>query len=288
MTHAAPKRPLILFSAVFVFFGLATPFLIPGFALAKESLKEPLSQTDTPAKAPEPAAATKLGPRTTVVQIKGGITPELIPKVKEAVAKATGDPLPAGLIVFLDSPGGDGLAAIEVGRILREAQAHIFVSGKCSSACVFIFMGGVVRQANDGALGIHRARITRIDKDTKKRVDVDINVSPRAKQKLDEGNQKIRAYVQDMGVLAQFSAAMDEVPPEKMRWLTRREGKDLGIIGFDPGYLKLRDAYLVERLKAQPGDLERNTDRVMDRCFDEIAKPQGNFVRCYRLSLNRP
>ena len=288
MTHAAPKRLLILFGAVFVFFSLATPFLIPGFALAKEQTKEPLSQTDTPAKAPEQAAATKPGPRTTVVQIKGGITPELIPRVKEAVAKATGDPLPAGLIVLLDSPGGDGLAAIEVGRILREAQAHIFVSGKCSSACVFIFMGGVVRQANDGALGIHRARITRIDKDTKKRVDVDINVSPRAKQKLDEGNQKIRAYVQDMGVLAQFSAAMDEVPPEKMRWLTRREGKDLGIIGFDPGYLKLRDAYLVERLKAQPGDLERNTDRVMDRCFDEIAKPQGNFVRCYRLSLNRP
>lgn len=227
-------------------------------------------------------------PRTVIVQIKGAVTPELTGKVKEALSKTTGDPLPAGLIVFLDSPGGDGLAAIEIGRLLRDAHAHVFVSGKCSSACVFIFMGGVVRQAKDGALGIHRARITRIDPVTKKRIDVDINLNPNAKQRLDEGNQKIRQYVQDMGVLAQFSAAMDEVPPDKMRWLTRQEGKNLGIIGFEPSYLRQRDAYLVERLKNQPGDLERNVDRVMDHCFDEIEKPKGNFVRCYRLSLNRP
>lgn len=264
MTHTALKDIRTTLGAVFICLGVS---LSPA----------PVRPQETPAK-----------PRTIIVQIKGGITPELIPKVREAVAKASGDPLPAGLVVFLDSPGGDGLAAIEVGRILREAHAHIFVSGKCSSACVFIFMGGVVRQANDGALGIHRARITRIDKETKKRVDVDVNINPRARQRLDEGNQKIRQYVQDMGVLAQFSAAMDEVPPDQMRWLTRKEGKDLGIIGFDPGYLKLRDGYLVERLRAQSGDLERNTDRVMERCFDEIAKPKGNFVRCYRLSLNKP
>lgn len=234
------------------------------------------------------AQTQKAGSRTVTVQIKGGITPELVAKVREAVAQTSGDPLPAGLIVLLDSPGGDGLAAIEIGRLLRQAHAHVFVSGKCSSACVFIFMGGVVRQAKDGALGIHRARITRIDQSTKKRVDVDVNLNVVAKQRLDDGNQKIRQYVQEMGVLSQFSAAMDEVPPEKMRWLTRQEGKDLGIIGFDPAYIKQRDIYLVERIRTVPGDLERNSDRVMDRCFDEIQRPQGNFLRCYRLSLTTP
>lgn len=235
-----------------------------------------------------PATPATNQSRTVIIDIRGPIEADIIAKVKDAVAKTTGDPLPAGLVVFLDSPGGDGLAAIEIGRLLREAQAHIFVSGKCSSACVFIFMGGVVRQAKDGALGIHRARITRIDKESKKRIDVDINLDPNAKQKFDEGNQRIRQYVQDMGVLAQFSAAMNAVPSDKVRWLTRQEGKDLGIIGFEPSYLKRRDTYLIERLSAQPGDLERNADRVMDRCFEEIAKAQGNFVRCYRLSLNRP
>ena len=226
--------------------------------------------------------------RTIVVQIKGGITPELVPKVKEALAKTTGDPLPAGLIVMLDSPGGDGLAAIEVGRLLREAHAHVFVSGKCSSACVFIFMGGVVRQAPDGALGIHRARITRIDKETKKRIEVDHTKSARATRKLEEGNQQIRAFVQEMGILAQFSDAMDTVPPDTMRWLSRKEGKDLGVIGFEPSYLKWRDQYLVDRLRAAPGDLERNTDRIIQRCYNENATPKADFTRCYRLTLDTP
>ena len=227
-------------------------------------------------------------PRTITIQIKGGITPELVPKVKEAIAKTTGDPLPAGLIVMLDSPGGDGLAAIEVGRLLREAHAHVFVSGKCSSACVFIFMGGVVRQAPDGALGIHRARITRIDKDSKKRIEVDHTKSARAQKKLEEGNQQIRAYVQEMGILAQFSDAMDAVPHDTMRWLSRKEAKDLGVIGFEPSYLKWRDQYLVERLRAKAGDLERNTDRVIERCYEANGTPKTDFTRCYRLSLNTP
>jgi len=240
------------------------------------------------ASALSPAQAKENQQRTITVQIKGGITPDLIPKVKEAIAKATGDPLPAGLIVMLDSPGGDGLAAIEVGRLLRQAHAHVFVSGKCSSACVFIFMGGVVRQAPDGALGIHRARITRIDKETKKRVEVDHTKSARASKKLEEGNQQIRAYVQEMGILAQFSDAMDAVPPETMRWLSRKEGKDMGVIGFEPSYLKWRDQYLVDRLRAMPGDLERNTDRIIQRCYDENAKPRADFTRCYRLTLDTP
>lgn len=227
-------------------------------------------------------------PRTITIQIKGGITPDLVPKIKEAIAKATGDPLPAGLIVMLDSPGGDGLAAIEVGRLLRQAHAHIFVSGTCSSACVFIFMGGVVRQAPDGALGIHRARITRIDNETKKRIEVDHTKSARASKKLEEGNQQIRAYLQEMGILAQFSDAMDAVPPETMRWLSRKEGKDLGVIGFEPSYLKWRDQYLVDRLRAKPGDLERNTDRVVHHCYDESARPKADFTRCYRLTLSGP
>ncbi len=226
--------------------------------------------------------------KTIVLQIKGNISPDLVPQVKDAIAKATGDSLPAGLIVLLQSPGGDGMAAIEVGRLLREAHAHVFTSGKCSSACVFIFMGGVVRQARDGDLGIHQARITRVDKDTKKRVDVDTHRSDRARKKLDEGNQRIREYLQEMGVLAQFFTAMDAVPANTMRWLTRLEAKDLGVVGWERSYLQTRDRFLIERLGARPGDLERNTDRVLDRCAEELNKPQANFARCYRLSLDRP
>lgn len=232
------------------------------------------------------SAPATSAPATVTLQIKGSITPKLIGQVKAAVAQVSGDPIPAGLIVLLDSPGGDGLAAIEIGRLLRQAQAHVFVTGSCASACVFIFMGGVVRQALSGALGIHRARLTRLDRGTQKRVDVDHQRDLSAKARLQEGDQKIRAYVQEMGILAQFSAAMNEVPPERMRWLSQAEGRDLGVIGFDPQYFAARRDFVFQRLGTNPRDLERFTERVLPRCREEAVNPKGNFVRCYRLNLN--
>jgi ATP-dependent protease ClpP protease subunit len=224
-------------------------------------------------------------PKTITLVIKGTIDAKIIPKVKEVLVQTTSDPIPAGLIVLLDSPGGDGLAAVEIGRLLRQGSAHVFVTGKCASACVFIFMGGVVRQARDGALGIHRARITRLDKETKKRIDVDHERDLRAKNKLREADHQIRDYVQEMGILAQFSAAMNEIPPESMRWLTRREGKNLGVIGFDAAYLAQRKNFVSKRLGTDARDLERFTERALDRCIQEVDKPKGDFARCYRLSL---
>jgi ClpP class serine protease len=47
------------------------------------------------------------------------------------------------LVVWLDSTGGEVLAAIELGRILRKNEVHVAVKKECSSACVFVFAGGV-------------------------------------------------------------------------------------------------------------------------------------------------
>jgi ATP-dependent protease ClpP protease subunit len=254
---------------------LKLPLLVTLLALGFISAK--------PAKA-QSAALER--PSTMTLSIKGSITSDLLPKVRKAVSQLSGDPIPAGLIVLLDSPGGDGLVAIEVGRLLRQANAHVFVTGKCASACVFIFMGGVVRQAADQALGIHRARLTRIDPKTKKRIDVDHQRDPKAQKRLRDSDEQIRQYVQEMGILAQFSAAMNEVPPEKMRWLSRLEGKNLGVIGFHADYLKTRKAYVAKQLGTDPRDVERFTERVLPRCIDEANRKGGDFVRCYRLALS--
>lgn len=63
--------------------------------------------------------------------------------------------------VFLDSPGGDLIAAMEIGKTLRRSHAWTIVSNykECSSACVFILASGVQRNAFEGAkLGLHRPR----------------------------------------------------------------------------------------------------------------------------------
>ena len=226
--------------------------------------------------------------RTVTMTIQGEIKPDLIPKVKDAMAMTIGDPLPAGLIILINSQGGDGMAAIEVGRLLRLANAHVFVTGKCASACVFILMGGVVRQAPELAIGIHRARLTTISKQTGKRIEVNAEDNPKTAAILAEGNRKLRQYVKDMGMSDEFYSRMESTPVDKLRWLSRTEARELGIIGIEENYLQQREAYVMERYKTKPGELKRNTDQIIDRCSEEFTKPNGNFTRCYRLGLDRP
>lgn len=227
--------------------------------------------------------------RTVTLTIQGEIKPDLIPKVKEAVAMTTGDPLPAGLVVLLNSQGGDGIAAIEVGRLLREAHAHVFVTDKCASACVFILMGGVVRQAPELSIGIHKARLTGISKKTGERIEINADANPKTAAILAEGNRKLQEYVKDMGMSKEFFEQMEATPVNRIRWLSRIEARALDIIGIEEDYLKHREIYVMERYKTKPGELKKNTDQIVDRCAYELSKPNGgNFVRCYRLGLDRP
>lgn len=234
------------------------------------------------------ASAERL-PHTVTLQIRGEIRPSLLPEVKKALAQTNGDPLPAGLLVLLDSQGGDGLVAAEVGRLLRQADAHVFVTGRCASACVFILMGGVVREAPDGALGVHRARLTRLDEKTGKRIEIDTTRSDRAARRLREGNATLQRYLRDMGVLDAFYALMEVTPVESMRWLSRAEARSLGVVGIEPEYLSRREAHLMRRYQIRQGDLERNTASVLSRCLGEAkAASPDKFVQCYRLTLDRP
>ena len=245
--------------------------------------------TDLNAKDLEKPKGSGAQSKTVTMRIEGEIKPDLIPKVKEAIAMTTGDPLPAGLIVLLNSQGGDGLAAIEVGRLLREAHAHIFVTKKCASACVFILMGGVVRQAPELSIGIHKARLTATSKKTGARVEINADANPKTAAILAEGNRKLQEYVKDMGMSKAFFEQMEATPVNRIRWLSRIEARELDIIGIEENYLKHREAYVMERFKTKPGELKKNTDQIIDRCDYEFTKPNGgNFVRCYRLGLDRP
>lgn len=57
------------------------------------------------------------GDRTVVIGITGSISKNTLASLKQALPKVKGDPIPAGLIVLLDSAGGDGVAAMEMGRL---------------------------------------------------------------------------------------------------------------------------------------------------------------------------
>jgi hypothetical protein len=93
------------------------------------------------------------------------------------VAKALKQTGNDGADVFLDSPGGNLLAGMQLGRILRDAGVNTYVGsvaadnehkfagkpgiklvpGGCYSACSLAFLGGVYRYAIDGSqYGVHR------------------------------------------------------------------------------------------------------------------------------------
>lgn len=59
--------------------------------------------------------------------------------------------------VVLNSHGGNLEEAMTIGAVIREARVSTFVSDKCYSACVFVFVAGVQRSVgNKGILGLHR------------------------------------------------------------------------------------------------------------------------------------
>jgi hypothetical protein len=71
---------------------------------------------------------------------------------------------------------------MQIGRLLRKANAHVFVTGQCASACVFVLAAGVVRGAPAYTVGIHRGRITMSDANAKVIKEVDVNEDPAAKK----------------------------------------------------------------------------------------------------------
>jgi hypothetical protein len=121
--------------------------------------------------------------------------------------------------ITFHSPGGDLLAGVQLGKIIRERGIDTGVGEtlpdgdwhrQCSSACVFAFMGGVERI---------------IDKE-KDKIGISYFYGKRALADVGALQQAIMgvvAYVKSMGVDTDilFRAAM--VPPTKMQWLTPDE-----------------------------------------------------------------
>lgn len=96
--------------------------------------------------------------------IDGPIDRESPVQVQTALEKA-GD---NGAVVYFNSPGGNLLSGIEIGRLIRSHSASTILGqrkpgvglvqpAECHSACSLAFLGGVARYSNDGSVyGVHR------------------------------------------------------------------------------------------------------------------------------------
>ena len=222
-----------------------------------------------------------------ILQIKGAISRKLLASLKQTIAISDSDPVPAGLIILLDSKGGDGMAAIDIGRLLRKAKAHVFVTGECSSACILVLAGGVVRSAPTFSVGIQQARITLSSDAGVIKKEVDANENPVAKALLQKFDAAAKSYFSEMDIPPDLFEAMQSYSFRRVYRLSSHEITAYGLNGIEEDYLKQRTQMYAQRSGRWPKDeqeLARRTAKVSTECMLYEANPV-DFTKCYRRVL---
>jgi hypothetical protein len=157
---------------------------------------------------------------TTLVYLDGRIDATAPSRLSKAL-----DGIDGKSAVWLNSPGGNLFAGMQLGRIIRKhgASTHIvnyrtLLPGECYSACSLAFLGGVYRFANNGArYGVHRASLqagpTAGDRD----LGLDLSAA-------------IRSYIREMGVDARLFDLWVKAAPDQMYLLSQQQARDLGVV----------------------------------------------------------
>ena len=248
-------------------------------------IAEELNETDTEtmtAKTPNSTNPENEESRVVVMSIKGHISKNLLKKIKESISLIKNDPFPAGFIILLDSGGGDGIAAMEIGKLLRKANAHIFVTGKCASACVFVLASGVVRQFPTLSIGIHQGKLTISNNDAKVLKEIAPESNPRYQRILEKFETNAKNYFSEMNISPDFFEAMQKIPPKEIHWMDDTELNTINLKGFDEDYLALRETVLKAKsgkLQIEREDLISRTNEVISNCMG-LKDNHQKFVTC--------
>jgi hypothetical protein len=131
------------------------------------------------------------------------------------------------LTVYLNSPGGDVSAAIELGEEVRKLSVLTALDdhGECLGACVLVLAAGVRRSPIADKVGIYRLA------DPKE-------PARGAGQKNAPAAKKVSAYLARMGMPDRLYKEMMQRSPDKMLVLDAGRLKTFGLEGTDPAYEK--------------------------------------------------
>ncbi|MBU3667869.1 MAG: hypothetical protein FGM53_04945 [Rhodocyclaceae bacterium] len=223
-----------------------------------------------------------------ILRISGPISTQALSKLNaDLMGFRNSDPVPAGLIVLLNSPGGDGDVAMQMGRLLRKHQAHIFVTHQCDSACALLFMGGVVRAALAETIGVHAGRLTVMNQDGKivQEVDADRNLGNAFQ--LAAYNRDIRLYIEEMGIHHGILDVMLAHPISDVYKLNGAEMRRYQIEGISNDYLARR----LRELKVNPSTHTITAVTLFNRSMSIPSNcstsefSNNQFIACYRRTL---
>lgn len=128
-------------------------------------------------------------------------------------------------VVTFDSPGGNVLTAIQLGRMIRALGLDTLQvrQMECASACSLAFMGGVKRFADPGSIGVHRSSFS-----SNAAVSTDDAVA--GVQAL---TANIISYLNDMGVDPKLLAVALSYDKSDIRYLSASEMAELRVTNMD-------------------------------------------------------
>lgn len=160
----------------------------------------------------------------TSIYLSGTIEKNSPKKIKEVLNKHKNE----YIHIYIDSPGGNLIAGMEIGKILRDNSVSITVgkkglerkadAGLCMSSCSLAFLGGVYRYMAEGSeYGVHRASTQ----------------SGPSEFDLDNGqiiSALIGAYIREMEVDSRLLDLIVGVGKDDIYVLSTRELKEIGVI----------------------------------------------------------
>lgn len=117
-------------------------------------------------------------------------------------------------VVGFQSPGGDVIAAIRIGRLIRLENFSTLVPDKmtCASACALAWLGGANRFMGTKALiGFHAA------------------YNADSGQETGVGNALVGAYLNQIGLPDKAVVYITSAAPRSMTWLTLADARQVGI-----------------------------------------------------------
>ena len=141
--------------------------------------------------------------------------------------------------VYFDSPGGDLAGGLRLGEVIRRLGLDTHIGGPyekverlgqpyatvvqtpiCFSACAYAFLGGVVREVQDGGkLGVHQFRGSRSDA---------------GESSAQVTTAVLGAYIKHMGIDHRLLDLASVTEPGKIHVLSLREAQLLNVDNTDP------------------------------------------------------
>jgi hypothetical protein len=171
--------------------------------------------------------------RSAIIRIQSAITKGDLPRFEAALAsvertartRINGIPF---ITVELNSPGGDVVEAVGIGRVIYRHAAMTIVrpAQECVSACVFILMAGAVHTPTGAAIGVHKPMLVAWH-----------NMSyAEARSKYDGLMRYLRDYFRELGVADEAYDIMMRTSSYDMRYFSWWEMDQLGLRGEGPGW----------------------------------------------------